>query len=160
MTEHVWSDFTYFGIYVVYKNRTGKWTGKRLFSLYQRYFQYQRLQEMTVFDRYSTGIWHHGITITPFFIAALLLFFLVKEGEFFLIKGHNMVEHQCVKCLFICFGMVTVTVQLDFCTWQILKLQCNRCIFLMQMLTNVRLITGARVKVIGWFNLFCWWLEV
>ncbi len=44
-------------------------TGKRLFSLYQRYFQYQRLREMTIFDWYTTGIWHHGICITTFFFA-------------------------------------------------------------------------------------------
>ncbi len=53
VTENVWSDFTHSGIWEVYKTRTGIWTGKRLFLLYNRYVQYQRLQEMTIFDMYS-----------------------------------------------------------------------------------------------------------
>ncbi len=39
-----------------------------VFLLYQWYVQYQRLQEMTIFDWYTTAIWYDGIRITNFFI--------------------------------------------------------------------------------------------
>ncbi len=48
ITEHVWSDFTDFGICAVYKEASGIQTVILLFLLYQQYVQYQRLQEMTI----------------------------------------------------------------------------------------------------------------
>ncbi len=73
MTEHVWSDFNDLGICAVYKNRTGTWTGKRLFLLYQRYVQYQRLQETTIFDWYISFIPLIAVCVYwPFFAVPLL----------------------------------------------------------------------------------------
>ncbi len=68
-------------VYMRYTKKTGIWFGKLLFSLYQRYFQYQRLREMTIFDWYTTGIWHHGIRIMTFFFAVLLWEKFVVSGE-------------------------------------------------------------------------------
>ncbi len=62
-TENVWSDFTHSGICVVYKNRTGILTSKRLFLLYHRYVQYKRLGEMTIFDWYTFFILQSSIFI-------------------------------------------------------------------------------------------------
>ncbi len=71
VTENVWSDFTHTGICAVYKNRTGILTGKRLFSSYHRYVQYQRLQVMAIFDWYTSFIRLSVICIATFFFAVL-----------------------------------------------------------------------------------------
>ncbi len=55
VTEHIWSEFTDFGICAVYKKTSGIWTDIWLFQLYQWYVQYQRLEEMTFIDWYTTG---------------------------------------------------------------------------------------------------------
>ncbi len=58
----------------LYKNRTGIWTGKRLFLLYHCYVQYQRLQEMTIFD------WYKLYYTAKRYIYSNLLY-LLCEGE-------------------------------------------------------------------------------
>ncbi len=81
VTENVWSDFTHSGICAVYKYRTGKWTGKRLFLLYRRYVHYQRLQEMTIFDCYTLFIWLSGICIAFFFLLCIKGWLVVDRSK-------------------------------------------------------------------------------
>ncbi len=67
------------------------------FLLYQWYVQYQRLQEMTIFDWYTTGIWHDGIRIITFFVAVL---WTVNITSF---------PNYSIKCLHLMQATLTVT---------------------------------------------------
>ncbi len=59
----------------VHQNETGMWTVKRLFLLYHWYIHYQMLQEMIIFDWYTSFIWLSGMCIATFF--AVQCFYMV-----------------------------------------------------------------------------------